>query len=456
METAPELAKVLAGSSGSDHSEETMNRTVTPSIRITGLLLFALMGSAAATQAQVAVAGACNAGWSSFGALGIRGFSCDCTVTRKENDDVSWNFRGEPVVSSLTPGGPASGKLREGDVIVAINGLLITTQAAGDKVASLRQGEDVVLTIRRNGRVQEIEIEADEDCAEPATPAVIAGPPVQPVPPSRTTPRPSRTPRSARPPITAVTPAPMAPPTPPAPPSSWFGFGITCHNCEHAQQNGAAIERKEAELRALLRSSDRDLPRTAELRQQIDELRDQGSVWKFSEYPAVYSVDKDSPAEEAGLRRGDVLTKIDGIDLLTDEGGRRFASAEPGQTVTWTYRRGGAVRTAEVTAAEVPDNYLRPRLAELRSAVDRLRTTESGRQDAELTRLRAELERIDNNAPALAASPEAQHLRFAGMVGNTNVEVRGLSSVDVSYDNSTGELLIHTTDATIRIKAPPR
>jgi hypothetical protein len=39
-------------------------------------------------------------------------------------------------------------------------------------------------------------------------------------------------------------------------------------------------------------------------------------------------------------------------------------------------------------------------------------------------------------------------------VGNTNVEVRGLSTVDVSYDNTTGELLIRTTDATIRVKAP--
>ena len=432
-----------------------MNRTIAPPIRLAGLLLAALIAPQAALKAQVA-ANSCNAGWASFGALGISGFTCDCTLTRKEKDTSTWSFRGEPVISSITPGGTASGKLRRGDVIVAINGLLITTRAAGEKVANLKLGESVVLTIRRNGRVQEVEIETEEDCADVAAPALAATPAVPPGPPSTTTPRASRTPRSARPPITAAPETPMAPPTPPAPPSSWFGFGITCHHCEHAQQNGAAIERKESELRTLLRGSDRESPRAAQLRQQIDELRDQGSVWKFSEYPTVYSVDKDSPAEEAGLRRGDVLTMIDGVSLLTEEGGRRFGAAEPGQTVTWTYRRGGALRTAEVTATEAPDNYLRPRLAELRSAVDRLRTTESGRQDAELTRLRAELERLDSNAPALAASPEAQHLRFAGMVGNTNVEVRGLSSVDVSYDNSTGELLIHTTDATIRVKAPPR
>jgi DUF1009 family protein len=67
----------------------------------------------------------------------------------------------------------------------------------------------------------------------------------------------------------------------------------------------------------------------------------------------------------------------------------------------------------------------------------------------------AEAERVAV-AGEIAAAPETQHLRFAGTVGNTDVEVRGLSSVDVSYDNSTGDLLIRTRDATIRVKAPVR
>jgi len=435
-----------------------MNRTIAPSLRLVGLLVVALMGPAASLKAQVA-ANSCNAGWASFGALGISGFTCDCTLTRKEKDTSTWSFRGEPVISAITPGGVASGKLRQGDVIVAINGLLITTRAAGEKVANLKLGESVVLTIRRNGRVQEVEIETEEDCTDVAAPALAATPATPPARLSASSPgRPARTPR---PPIGAGPVAPAMPPAPESPPSAWFGFGISCHNCRVSP------------------SSD-------------------GEVWQFSEYPTVYSVDPESPADNAGLRRGDVLMKIDGADLLQPEGGQRFGSVDPGQTVTWSFRRGGTTRSVRVTAAEPPGRSAD--LGELRSTIARMHADQEGELNAEMARLQSDLARAEREsgadgrrnlaatralvdslrqsrsarmdeqtqrlqetlaraqarataAPAIAGSDE-QHLRFAGMVGNTNVEVRGLSSVDVSYDNETGELLIRTMDSTIRVKAP--
>jgi hypothetical protein len=96
-------------------------------------------------------------------------------------------------------------------------------------------------------------------------------------------------------------------------------------------------------------------------------------------------------------------------------------------------------------------------LAELRTELDRLNTTHSAESQAQLEKLRSELALVEEaRGGRLLPSGEAQHLRFAGSVGNTEVEVRGLSSVEVSYDNSTGELLIRTLDSTIRVKAPPR
>jgi hypothetical protein len=89
-------------------------------------------------MAQEVAATTCSSGWASVGALGISGFTCDCTLNRKDAA-VTWSFRGEPVISAITPGGTASGKLRAGDVIVAIDGLLITTRAAGEKVANPRR-----------------------------------------------------------------------------------------------------------------------------------------------------------------------------------------------------------------------------------------------------------------------------------------------------------------------------
>ncbi|HEV8123953.1 MAG TPA: PDZ domain-containing protein [Gemmatimonadales bacterium] len=461
-----------------------MNRNIATSIRSAGLLLALLLGPAARAMAQEVAATTCSSGWSSFGALGISGFTCDCTLNRKDAA-VTWSFRGEPVISAITPGGAASGKLRAGDVIVAIDGLLITTRAAGEKVANLAEGENVVLTIRRNGRVQEVEIQTEEDCSEPTA---LAAPPVGPgrlaVPPAAraprtsgpsamaggpatpsiaTPPRADRAPRTPRSPVIAGAPAtPMAPPAPESPPSAWFGFGISCHNC------------------------------------RVSPSED-GEVWQFTEYPTIYSVDPESPADNAGLRRGDILMKIDGADLLTADGGRRFGNIDRGQTVTWSFRRGGTTRAVRVTAIDPPGRLAN--LDELRSAIDRMQTERNGELNAETARLREDLLRAEResgvngrrdlaatralvdslrqsqsarmaervqelretlaraerdraNGPPVIAGSDEQHLRFAGMVGNTNVEVRGLSSVDVSYDNETGELLIRTIDSTIRVKAP--
>jgi PDZ domain len=412
-----------------------------------GLVLTALGGRLAA---QDAVAVACSEGWSTLGALGITEFTCDCTY--HQDVQPSWRFRGEPEIRSVDPDGPAAGQLRAGDVIVAINGSLITTRAAGLRMANLRPNTAVVLTIRRGNRELQVSIVPNEECPTPPVPAAV--------PPPTSTPRPARPASAAR-----AVPAP-ATPMPPTTPAAWFGFGISCQNC------------------------------TLDFDDRID-----GSRWAFSEYPTLFSVDPGSPADEAGLRRGDVLLKIDGFPLITAEGARRFGQVESGQTVTWTYRRGGSERTARVTAARPPrapgadvlsrdqtDALARLELLQaerqqqldeqallLRQSVERMEQEARGSDhEVALARIRAELEqahsaRRSETEVELAElrevlgrveqerrldQTEPQHLRFAGSVGNTEVEVRGQSTVDVSFDNSTGELLIRTLDATIRVKAP--
>lgn len=61
------------------------------------------------------------------------------------------------------------------------------------------------------------------------------------------------------------------------------------------------------------------------------------------------------PAADAGLRDDDVITAIDGQALDDDPGDalvRAMRDVEPGDTVTLTYYRDGARRTAEVVTAE--------------------------------------------------------------------------------------------------------
>ena len=45
-----------------------------------------------------------------------------------------------------------------------------------------------------------------------------------------------------------------------------------------------------------------------------------------------------------------------------------------------------------------------------------------------------------------------QRLRYSGVVGDADVEVKSLGAVTVTKDESTGEIVITTADATIRIK----
>jgi hypothetical protein len=76
---------------------------------------------------------------------------------------------------------------------------------------------------------------------------------------------------------------------------------------------------------------------------------------RFRTPPTVLMVDVDGPAHRAGLRRGDTLTAIDGIEITEEAGGRAFTSVEPGQRVTLTVRRGGAERRLPIVAVARPD-----------------------------------------------------------------------------------------------------
>jgi len=413
--------------------------------RTSSFTLLVLLGTAAPLAAQVAAiaAPACSAGWSTLGSLGISQFTCDCSFNRKDSGGV-WRFRGEPQILGISAGGPAEGKLRPGDVIVALDGILITTRAAGERLSNLDPGVPVTLTLRRNGREIQVEVTPGEKCDDddldaPAVPPVVGVPPR-----AALAPRPIE--GMVAPSVLVAPPAaPGAPPmAPPAlaeiRPSAWFGFGINCEQCSASVPNRRQLVQAQAELRALRsRSSDTAGASLRRLEGTIDELRSQGPRWTFSEYPTIYSVDPNSPADRAGLLRGDVLTKIDGISLLTPEGGLRFGATRPGESVAWTYRRGGIERTTRVTAIDRPGEpsaaILTGRLTEVRAAMDRLQFDRATQGTADVAHLRAALAQVDAERAVVASemgtSEEAQHLRFAGTVGNTDVEVRGLSSVDV-------------------------
>ena len=76
--------------------------------------------------------------------------------------------------------------------------------------------------------------------------------------------------------------------------------------------------------------------------------------WTFREPPVVFSVEANGPADKAGLHTGDTLVSIDGYPLTSVEGGERFASVQPQQTVQLRYRRDGRESDARLTAGARP------------------------------------------------------------------------------------------------------
>jgi hypothetical protein len=56
------------------------------------------------------------------------------------------------------------------------------------------------------------------------------------------------------------------------------------------------------------------------------------------------------------LYRGDVITHIDGISILTTEGARRFSSIDSGDDVQLTFKRNGRTMKASIHANESPSN----------------------------------------------------------------------------------------------------
>jgi hypothetical protein len=378
------------------------------------------------------------------GDLGILSLDCDCTYSShsRSNDGRArlvrrWTFRSEPRVSGVRGDGPATGKLREGDALTAIDGVLITTRDGARRFAEIAPGATATLTVRRNGREIPVRIVADAVCPElaltPETNVIVisqsdARAPEPTTPPVPQTP--ATRPELAQTPEVPETPeAPQAPeapqrtqllnrlpmpaiPTEAALPRGWSGFGLTCRDCGG-------------------RPGDEGKP----------------PVWEFGMLPTIYFLDPGSPAARAGIQIGDVLTQLDGVSLLTEDGGRRFGALKPGQSVRWTIRRGGNTRTLTVVTEPRPGERTVP-LAELR---DRLRALseqrDTERMSREMQRLAREMERAGYRVTREATR---ERLRYAGAVGGSEIEVRGLENVVV--DDSGDEIVITTRDATIRIR----
>jgi S1-C subfamily serine protease len=113
---------------------------------------------------------ACEGGRAPVGTLGLEYLVCvtDGACAVNERDERGWFhwFTVEPVIRSVGAPGKGGG-LAVGDVIVAIDGLLITTREGGRRLANVPAGMPVLLRIRRGARELEVALTPVPGCNAP-------------------------------------------------------------------------------------------------------------------------------------------------------------------------------------------------------------------------------------------------------------------------------------------------
>src|SRR5688572_9806248 len=118
------------------------------------IFITVLLGAAAtAASAQIARSAtrpsqACGES-ETIGWLGISGLNCTNCVFAAPGRGEPILFGTEPRITSVAFGSPASEVIRVGDVLVSVDGNLITTQAGGMRFHNLKPGDAVILVIRR-------------------------------------------------------------------------------------------------------------------------------------------------------------------------------------------------------------------------------------------------------------------------------------------------------------------
>jgi S1-C subfamily serine protease len=260
-----------------------------------------------ASGAQTTALLRCPEGHPTTGDLGIEYLLCvgeSCSVNLRTERGFAHDFSTEPSIRGIHPGGPAAGKLRDGDVLISIDGVLITTREGGRRLANLTPGKPVKLRVRRAGKEVDVSVVPGVGCNMPRL-AVLGS--------SRTAPAfqregsPFVMPKNLR-----AAPAPLD-----------FGMEIDCGSCGW-------------------------------------RLTEEGDViFQTFEPPVVVSVEHGGPAEEAGLRSGDILLKVDGQPLRTPAGAERLGQVHAGDTVTLQVGRGGSLRSVEIVPRR-PGSHRQP------------------------------------------------------------------------------------------------
>lgn len=206
-----------------------------------------------------------------------------------------YSFTVEPRLWRIQPDGPAAGKVRDGDLLIAVDGAPITTQKAALSLTTMKPGDERVLTLRRDGRMVHVQLEVAGTCGSVGA---SAGPDEMPWTLEQD--------REA--------PVPLAPNVP----------------------EDVGLVRLERVGLALAGAKHIEVDEHGEVR------------WWFEEVPVIAEVAEGGPADRAGILAGEELVTVGGEWVTEPEGAAALAALRPGDGTTVIVRRGNSARGVEI------------------------------------------------------------------------------------------------------------
>jgi serine protease Do len=198
--------------------------------------------------------------------VAIRDVSADPDVAK------SFGFQGTKgaIVNQVAASGPAHGKLREGDIVTAVNGKPVAdSQDLRNAIAEVHPNADAKLSVFRDGKTQDVTLKVGEQPANMA--AALRGEP-----------------------------------------------GNADSQSEEASNNPAAS----------------DQPFGMTLESLTPDLASQAGITGVKKGAVVTDVKPNSPAAKKGIRPGDVITKVGGQPITSaEDASKALAKADPANGV---------------------------------------------------------------------------------------------------------------------------
>jgi membrane-associated protease RseP (regulator of RpoE activity) len=218
-----------------------------------------------------------------------------------------FGFQSEPIVLEVA----ANSLLKAGDVIEAVNGEPITTRAGSDLFTYPPNGE-YVIRVRRGGTRMDITTQVTAPCAQfRFAPA--------PREPGQATPRAGRGRGGGPPPSGQLEEA---------------GERLSSEYAQRPRDNVDRANQLRYEMRYGFAVSCQPSCTRARARVGSD-------YYRFEGYPSIVTVLKGGVAEQAGLREGDRVIRIDGQSILEEDGALRFQGSARRETLRITVQRNG-------------------------------------------------------------------------------------------------------------------